>query len=45
MKAKFDFSLYDEIAEDFNDITALYIRYSELETAKESNDIAVQYET
>ena len=43
MKEKFDFPIYDEFTEDLNDITALYIRYSELETAKESNDVGVQY--
>ena len=43
MKEKFDYPVYDEITEDLNDITALYIRYSELEIAKESNDVVVQY--
>ena len=44
MKEKFDYPLYDEITEDLDNITALYIRYSELEEAKESNNIEVQYE-
>ena len=43
MKEKFDYPLYDEITEDLDNITALYIRYSELELAKESNDVGVQY--
>ena len=44
MKEKFDFPLYDEITEDLNDITALYMRNSPLDSAKESNKIEVQYE-
>ena len=43
MKEKFDFPVYDEITEDLNDITALYIRYSEHESTKESNAVRVQY--
>ena len=44
MKYNFDFPIYDEITENLDNIAALYIRYSELELAKESNDIKVQYE-
>ena len=44
MKYNFDFPIYDESTEDSDNITALYIRYTELESAKESNDIDVQYE-
>ena len=44
MKEKFDYPLYDEITEDLDNITALYMRNSPLDSAKESNKIEVQYE-
>ena len=44
MKEKFDFPLYDKITEDLNDITALYMRNTPLDSAKETNKIEVQYE-
>ena len=44
MKYNFDFPIYKDSTEESDNITALYIRYSELESAKESNDIEVQYE-
>ena len=43
MKEKFDFSLYDEITEDLNDVTALYMRNSPLDSSKDANKIDVQY--
>lgn len=44
MKYNFDFPIYDEITEDFKDITALYMRNSPLDSAKDTNEIEVQYE-
>ena len=44
MKEKFDYPLYDEITEDLDNITALYIRNSPLDSEKETNKIEVQYE-
>ena len=44
MKYNFDFPIYKESTDESDNITALYIRYSELESAKESNYIEVQYE-
>ena len=44
MKEKFDYPLYDEITEDLDNITALYMRNSPLDSKKETNKIEVQYE-
>ena len=44
MKEKFDYPLYDEITEDLDNITALYMRNSPLDSEKETNKIEVQYE-
>ena len=44
MKEKFDYPLYDEITEDLDNVTALYMRNSPLDSAKDSNKIEVQYE-
>ena len=43
MKEKFDFPLYDEITEDLNDVTALYMRNSPLDSSKDANKIDLQY--
>ena len=42
MKYNFDFPVYNENADESQNITALYIRCSELASEKESNDIKVQ---
>ena len=44
MKEKFDYPFYDEITEDLDNITALYMRNSPLDSEKETNKIEVQYE-
>ena len=44
MKEKFDYPLYDEITEDLDNITALYMRNSPLDSEKDTNKIEVQYE-
>lgn len=44
MKYNFDFPIYDESTEKSDNITALYMRNSPLDSEKETNKIEVQYE-
>ena len=44
MEYNFDFPIYDESTEDLDNITALYMRNSPLDSAKNTNEIEVQYE-
>lgn len=44
MEYNFDFLIYKESTEESDNITALYMRNSPLDSAKETNKIEVQYE-
>ena len=44
MKYNFDFPIYKDSTEESDNITALYMRNSPLDSAKDTNEIEVQYE-